>query len=275
MTLAAVLCWLVGTGVLVGLAGGLLGVGGCFIMVPVQIWLFQAMGVPLDIAVKQAFGTNLLVVLPTAFSGALGHSRKGAVLWRAGITMGMSGAVGAAFGATIATHLPGATLKIIFGIAIVAGAVRMLTAKPPQVDAEPTTVAWKLIAWALPIGVLTGLIGIGGGALMVPVMVLALGFTMHRAVATSTAMMIFTAAGGCASFIGNGMGVEQLPAYSLGYVNIAAWAALALTSVPMAQVGVKLAHRLDQKRLKLIFIIVMVYMGIKMIGVFGWLGLPL
>jgi len=275
MTLTAALAWLAATGVLVGLAGGLLGVGGCFIMVPVQIWVFQAMGVPLDIAVRQAFGTNLLVVLPTAMSGAWGHSRKGSVIWRSAITMGIAGAAGAALGASIATHLPGQTLKIIFGAAIVAGAVRMLTAKPPQVEPEPESAAWKLIAWALPIGVLTGLIGIGGGVLMVPVMVLALGFSMHQAVGTSTAMMIFTAAGGCASFMAHGSGVAELPPYSLGYVNLAAWGALAITSVPMAQVGVKLAHLLDQKRLKLVFIIAMLYMGLKMIGLFGWLGLPL
>jgi len=275
MTLTAALLWLAATGVLVGLAGGLLGVGGCFIMVPVQVWAFQAMGVPLDIAVKQAFGTNLLVVLPTALSGAWGHTRKGAVLWRAGTILGLGGATGAVVGAAIAAHLPGATLKVIFGLAIAAGAIRMLTARPPQVDPHPEASAWKLLAWALPIGVLTGLIGIGGGVLMVPIMVLALGFSMHQAVGTSTAMMLFTAAGGCASFVAHGMGVEGLPPYSLGYVNLAAWAALALTSVPMAQMGVKIAHRLDQRRLKLVFIIVMLYMGLKMIGVFTWLGLPL
>ncbi len=110
---------------------------------------------------------------------------------------------------------------------------------------------------------------------MVPIMVLALGFSMHQAVGTSTAMMLFTATSGCASFVAHGIGVEGLPPYSLGYVNLAAWAALALTSVPMAQAGVKLAHRLPPQRLKLVFIIVMLYMGLKMIGIFGWLGLPL
>lgn len=215
---------------------------------------------------------QLLVVLPTALSGALGHSRRGAVLWRAGVILGLGGAAGAVVGAAIASHLSGGILKLIFGLAIVASAVRMLTAKPPKIERDPETSAWKLLVWALPIGVLTGLIGIGGGVLMVPIMVLALGFSMHQAVGTLTAMMLFTAAGGCASFIGHGMGVEGLPPYSLA---LAAWTALALISVPMAQVGVTLAHRLDQRRLKLVFIVVMIYMGLKMIGVFAWLGLPL
>ena len=106
------------TGIAVGFAGGLLGVGGCFIMTPVQIWVFTSLGVPLDIAVKQAFGTNLLVILPTAMSSAWGHSKRDVVLWRAGVTLGVVGAVGAVIGATIAAQLPGAMLKTLFGVAI-------------------------------------------------------------------------------------------------------------------------------------------------------------
>jgi len=66
---------LLATGAGVGFASGLLGVGGCFIMIPVQYWIYTAIGVPADVAIKVAFGTNLLVVLPTAASGAWGHSR--------------------------------------------------------------------------------------------------------------------------------------------------------------------------------------------------------
>ena len=68
------------TGIGVGFASGLLGVGGCFIMVPVQFWVLASMGIDPTIAIKIAFGTNLAVVLPTALSGAIGHSRRKAVL---------------------------------------------------------------------------------------------------------------------------------------------------------------------------------------------------
>jgi len=263
------------TGVAVGFAGGLLGVGGCFIMVPVQIWVFTAMGVPLDIAVKQAFGTNLLVVLPTAMSGAFGHHRKGVVWWKAGIVLGLTGAVGSFIGATIAAHLAGSLLKLIFGAAIFVGAVRMLTAKPPKVAEEPKDSPLLWAAWGFPMGIVTGIIGIGGGILMIPVMVLALKFKMHNAVGTSTAMMIFTSAGGVLGYILNGLDVPNLPAYSLGYVNLLAWAALAITSIPMAQVGVVAAHRLPAKKLRYVFIAVMFYIALKMMGVFTYLGLPI
>ena len=264
------------TGIAVGFAGGLLGVGGCFIMVPVQIWVFTSLGVPLDIAVKQAFGTNLLVVIPTAMSGAWGHSKRNVVLWKAGVTLGLVGAVGAAIGATIATtYLSGATLKIIFGVAILLSGIRMLTAKPIKIEEEPIDNPLILAAWALPLGILTGIIGIGGGIIMIPVMVLALRFKMHNAVGTSTAMMIFTAIGGATGYVLNGLQIPDLPAYSIGYVNLAAFAALAMTSIPMAQVGVRTAHNLPAAQLRNVFILVMFYVALKMIGVFDWLGLPL
>jgi hypothetical protein len=266
---------LLGTGVAVGFANGLLGVGGCFIAIPVQVWVFTAMGIPLDVAVKVAFGTNLLVVLPTAMSGAWGHSRRGVVWWKAGMILGGCGAVGALIGATTAAHIPGEILKIMFGVAILLGAIRMLTARLPKVEEAPKDNPWLWAAWGFPMGIVTGLIGIGGGILMIPVMVLALKFKMHQAVGTSTAMMILTSLGGLIGYIVNGWGVPDLPAYSIGYANIPTWAMLAGTSIPMAQIGVRAAHRLPARQLRWVFIAIMFYVALKMIGVFGWLGWPI
>ncbi len=274
MTIAHIII-LVATGISVGFASGLLGVGGCFIMTPVQYMIFTSMGIPTDIAIKLAFGTNLLVVLPTALSGAWRHNKKGAVWWKAATTMGSCGLICAFGGATLATHLPGAALKIALGAVILASGVGMLTAKLPQIEPEPEDNPWLWIAWAVPIGIITGIIGIGGGVLVVPIMVLALKFKMHNAVATSLAMMIFTSIGGLIGYIINGLGVPNLPAYSIGYVNLPTWFVLAVTSVGMAQVGAITAHKLPAKQLRYIFIAVMFYMGPKMLGVFDWLGWPI
>jgi len=103
-------------------------------------------------------------------------------------------------------------------------------------------------------------------------MVLALKFKMHNAVATSLAVMIFTTTGGVIGYIVNGLGVPGLPPYSIGYVNLTSWFLLALTSVGMAQVGAVVAHRLRGRQIEYIFVAVMFYMGLKMIGVFEWLG---
>ncbi len=263
------------TGIGVGFASGLLGVGGCFIMVPVQFWVLKSIGVDPTIAIRVAFGTNLLVVLPTALSGAIAHHKRGAVLWKAGIALGITGAIGAFFGAFLAAILPGKILTVAFGIAIVLGAIRMLTAKPPKVDAEPPENLLPYVLWGFPLGVVSGIIGIGGGVLMIPIMVFFLKFKMHQAVGTSTALMIFTSIGGAASFLINGLGVQGLPPYSTGYLNWMQWILLAGCSIPMAAVGARTAHLLPAKQLKYLFIAVMGYMGLKMIGVFSWLNLPI
>jgi uncharacterized membrane protein YfcA len=207
------------TGIGVGFASGLLGVGGCFIMVPVQFWVLQTMGVDPTIAIRVAFGTNLMVVLPTAISGARTHHKKGAVLWKAAVAFGIAGAIGAFCGAFITAHLPGKILTAAFGVVVILGGLRMLTAKPPQITDEPSSSLSAFILWGIPLGIVSGIIGIGGGVIMIPIMVYILKFKMHQAVGTSTALMIFTAIGGSLSYMINGLGIQGLPPYSTGYVN--------------------------------------------------------
>ena len=271
MTVAHIIALLI-TGTVAGFAGGLLGIGGAFIMTPVQYVIYLDMGLTADMAIKLAFGTNLLVILPMAISGTWRHHRKRAVWWKAAITMGGCSLLGSLGGATIATHLPGAALKIAFGAIILLSSIRMLTTRPPQIEEELRDNPWLWVAWALPIGIITGICGIGGGILAVPVMTMALRFKMHNAVATSLAMMILTSAGGVIGYIINGIGVPNLPAYSIGYINLQSWFLLTITSIGMVQVGAITAYRLPAKQLIYIFIAIMFYMGLTMLGVFDWLG---
>ena len=263
------------TGALVGLVSGMLGVGGCFIMIPVQYWILTAMGIDPTIAIRVAFGTNLLVVFPTALSGALRHHKKGAVLWKQAIILGLTSVAFTFVGAWVASNLPGNVLKIIFGSAILLGALRMATAHPIRVRGEPHANPLTYIFLGAIFGFVTGLIGIGGGVLMVPLMVIFLNYHMHEAVATSTAVMVFTSLGGAIAYMLYGLSAQGLPPYSIGYVNLLHWVLLAGTSIPMAQVGAHAAHKIHPHGLKWIFVAVMIYMGLKMIGVFSWLGLPI
>lgn len=263
------------TGTVAGFGGGLLGLGGGFIMTPVQYIVFTAMGLPVDLAVKLAFGTNLMVIVTTAASATWRHSRKEAVWWRVALVMGMSGAVAAFFGAALAAHIPGQALKMAFGTVAILSAIRMLLAKQPAVMSEPNPNPWLWAVWALPIGALTGILGIGGGIVAVPVMVLVLKFKIHQAVATSLAMMMFTSLSALAGYIINGLDTTGLPPYSLGYVYLPSWLLLAVSSTGMAQVGAIAAHKLPARKLSYIFIAISFYMGLRMLGVFDWLGLPI
>ena len=266
---------LLATGIFTGFTCGLLGIGGGAVMIPVQYMVYTDMGISEDMAIKLAFGTNLLVILPTALSGTRRHHRKGAVWWKAAIIMGSCTSIAAFGGASLATHLPGAGLKIAFGAIILAVGIRMLVAKLPEIEQEPKDNPWLWVAWAIPVGLVTGTMGLGGGIFLIPILVLALRFKMHSAVATSLAIMIFTTIGGGMGFIINGLGIPNLPAYSIGYVNLPAWFLLAVTSIGMAQVGAITAHRLPARQLGYMFAALIFYMGLKMVGVFDWLGWPI
>jgi len=263
------------TGTVAGFAGGLLGLGGAFIMTPVQFIVYSAMGLPDDLAIKTAFGTSLLVVLPTAISGAWRHHRNKAVWWRAGVIMGLSSMLAALGGATLAAHISGTALKIAFGIVILLIAIRMITAREPKYKIQAVSKPWLWVAWAIPLGFVSGIFGIGGGIIMIPVLVLALRFEMHYAIGTSLAVMMFTSVGGVIGYIFNGIGVVDRLSYSLGYVNIPSWLLLVVPAAIMAQVGAATAHKLPRKLLIYIFTVLLIYMGLRLAGVFEWLDWPL
>ena len=263
---------LLATGIITGFASGLLGVGGAFITTPVQYTVFTNMGIPPEIAIKLAFGTSLLVVLPTAISGTWRHHKEGMVWWKAAIIMGGCGSIAAFGGATLATFLPGTVLKIAFGAIALAAAIRMLVVGKPLVEKQPEDKLWLWVACAVPIGLVTGILGIGGGILFIPVMRVFLGVRMHNAVAISLATMIFTSIGGVIGYIINGLGVSNLPPYSIGYVNLPSWFLLTVTSVGMAQVGAVVSHRVRGRYLRYIFTGIMLLLGLRMLGVFDWLG---
>jgi uncharacterized membrane protein YfcA len=189
--------------------------------------------------------------------------------------MGIAGLSGAVIGGYAATMIPADLLRGIFGAVIIISAVRMLTARTPNVEKPIVDNTFMYLICGFLTGMLSGIIGIGGGVVLIPVMIYLLHFRIHHAVGTSTALMVFAAFGGTVSYIINGLSVTGLPPYSLGYVNLLQWVLLAVPAIIMAQAGVRAAHILPAKQLKYVFIAVMVYMGLKMAGVFSYLGLPL
>jgi uncharacterized membrane protein YfcA len=263
------------TGIVAGFAGGMLGLGGAFIMTPVQFIVYSDMGLTTDLAIKTAFATSLMVVLPTAISGAWRHNRNKAVWWRASLVMGVTSLIVAFGAATLATHLSGTALKTAFGVIIVLIGIRMITAREPKYKIEAENRVWLWILWAIPIGLTAGIFGIGAGVLMIPILVLALRFEMHYAIGTSMAVMILTSIGGVSGYIINGIGIADRLDYSFGYVNLSSWLLLAVPSAFMAQIGAITSHKLPRKPLIYIFTVILFYMGLRMIGVFEWLDWPI
>lgn len=257
-----------------GFASGLLGIGGGAVMVPVSYWIILAMNISPDIAIRIAFGTSLLVILPTVISGSWRHNKKKAIRWKTALILGSCALVGGLAGASLAAHLPERILKVGFGGLILAVALWMglgLVPKLKREAEEPRENFGLVAACGFPIGMVSGLTGIGGGVLIVAVLVLALNFPMHIAIGTSVASIILASLGGIVGYIVNGLGVPGLPPYSLGYVNLPIWLCLAATSIPLAQFGARAAHALPAKPLTYIFIAFMVYASLEMLGVFNWI----
>ncbi|HXZ94593.1 MAG TPA: sulfite exporter TauE/SafE family protein, partial [Dehalococcoidia bacterium] len=155
---------LLATGAGAGFASALLGIGGGSIMVPITYWIILAMksvgpGIPLKIAI----GTSLLVILPTAISGAWRHNKKKAVRWKIALVLGSCALVGALVGATLAVHLTEETLKIGFGGLVLAVAIWMglgLTPKLRKEAKEPREDFALVAACGFPIGMIIGLTGL-------------------------------------------------------------------------------------------------------------------
>ena len=240
-------------------------------MVPVSYWVILAMGISPDIAIRIAFGTSLLVILPTAISGSRGHGKKKAIRWKTALILGSCGMVGGLVGATLAARLSGEILEVGFGGLVLAVALWMGLGVMPKLmreTEEPRENFGLVAACGFPIGMVTGLTGLGGGVLIVPTLVLVLNFPMHIAVGTSVASIIFTSLGGIVGYIVNGLGMPGLPPYSIGYVNLPIWLCLIATSIPLARLGARASHAMPAKQLRYILIAFMLYAGLRMIGVF-------
>jgi uncharacterized protein len=249
------------TGITAGTASGLFGVGGGFLMTPVQYWLSTSGGMDSTLATRLAFGTSLAVMIPTMISGAFAHHSRGAVNWKAAVPMGCSAIFGGLAGGTLATHLPGIVLRTFFAILIIIMAVRMIWHIRSCPACEPRGSIGIYLCIGFLIGGVSGLAGIGGGVLLVPVLVILLGYPMHTAVGTSSACLIFSSAGAVAAYVINGLGVAGLPPYSVGYVDLVTFAILAATTIPLARFGVRCAHGCSGRNLQIVFAGVLILIG--------------
>jgi uncharacterized membrane protein YfcA len=103
-------------------------------------------------------------------------------------------------------------------------------------------------------------------------MVIAMGFTMYQAVGTSTVAIAFNAMGGTISYAINGWGVARLPAHCVGYIDLLQFILLAGASMLTAHWGANATHKISEQKLKRVFVALMIIIGLKMMGLFNWIG---
>ncbi|MFO7765515.1 MAG: sulfite exporter TauE/SafE family protein [Pelovirga sp.] len=254
-------------GIVAGFLAGLLGIGGGVILVPLFLWLFPLAGFPPELVVHTAFGTSLAIILPTAVSSTLGHRKRGNIHWAMVFYLALGGIAGGLLGATLASFVSGAILKMCFGLLQLIISARLLFFKQPYLPPECIDCArpWQYVVVGLVGGSFSAFFGIGGGIVTVPLLLLLLHLPMRLAVGNSSALIVVSSLAAVAGYIWHGLQQPVSVPYSLGYVNWLVVILVAPLTMICARLGVKLAGRTSQTRLIRIFAVVLMFIGIKIL----------
>jgi uncharacterized membrane protein YfcA len=248
---------------LIGVSLGLLGSGGSILTVPVLVYLVGQ-------DEKIAFASSLAIVGLISLVSAIGYAKRNQVDWRSVVWFGLPGMVGAVFGAYTARYVPSWVQMLIFSVLLITAALLMF--RPVKLTDEPHTprAFWQVALDGLVVGSVTGLVGVGGGFLIIPALVLLGGLSMTLAVGTSLVIITMKSASGFWEYL-HVLDSLQL---SLDWGLIAIFSILGILG---GFVGQKLSDRLPQQLLRRLFAVFLLLMGAfilwrnlpKLMGVFG------
>jgi uncharacterized membrane protein YfcA len=251
-------------GLLAGLTGGMLGIGGGIVMVPVFFEILHQGGVSQDVAMHMAVGTSLATIVFNSLRSADAHNKRGALDWPILRRYGPAVFIGAALGAILAAFIGGAGLKAFFGVVATLFALYIAFAPLRWVLAPeiPNHILSHLFAATL--GCVSALMGIGGGTLGVTAMTLC-GVAIHRAVATGAGLGVLIGVPAAIGFLLLGLADPDLPPLSIGYISWGALLILAPTSILAAPWGAQIAHALPVRTLRIVFGIFLAASGLRML----------
>lgn len=239
------------TGVVAGFIGGLLGVGGGIVIVPVLEFALQFVGVPPEQRMHVAVATSLATIIPTSISSARAHHRRGAVDWDVVKAWGPGMLIGALLGSLIAARAPIFVLTAIFGGVALIVAIKMSLPLDHVRwrESVPRGVGGSLLATV--IGAISAMMGIGSGTISVPTMTL-LGATIHRAVGTAAFFGLLVSVPGTLGYL---LAKPETPlgGATIGLVSLIGVALIAPGSMWTAPLGARVAHALSKRALSRVF----------------------
>jgi len=259
-------------GACAGLLSGLFGVGGGVIIVSILSFIFTGLQFPEASIMHLALGTSLATIIFTSISSALAHHKKANVDWAVFRQIAPAVVIGTLLGSLIAAQLHSIWLKGIFSAFLISIAIQLLLTsgkkKTVSHEPKPPNLAMNSIAGLL-IGIVSSLVGIGGGTLSVPYLTYSRA-DIRRAIGTSAAIGLPIAIAGTIGFIVTGLMAETsvqsvLPQYSIGYVYLPAFIGISITSIFTAPLGTSIAQRLPTSVLKRLFALLLFFVGIKML----------
>jgi uncharacterized membrane protein YfcA len=236
----------------IGLSLGLLGSGGSILTVPVLVYLVGQ-------DEKVAIAGSLFVVGSIALAGGLQFLRAGFIQWRSVLMFGVPGMLGTYLGAVLAAYVSGMMQLALFSLVMLVASWLMLRPLDLQHAAGRERAAWKIAGDGLAVGVITGLVGVGGGFLIVPALVLLGGLSMHQAVATSLIVIALKSYSGFWKYLD----VLESQSLELDWKTLLIISALGIAG---SFAGSKMARRLPQEKLKRGFGWFLIVMGIYILA---------
>jgi uncharacterized protein len=251
-------------GLVSGFAGGLFGIGGGPLRIPIFLYLFPLFGVDPNVVMHVSVGTSLALGIPTTSTASVSQYRAGNLelpFLRSWIPALLLGVI---LGLAIVRLASGRFLIGVFVVALAAEAAYMLLGRDDSrlTAAVPTGLKRGLIATS--IGTLSTMLGISGGTFVTPVLS-ACGYPIHRAIAVGTAGGVAISLVGTAGSIVNGLGVAGRPSSSLGYVDMIAFLVMTPAVMMSAPLGVRVASRFDPHRLRIVFGVFLIVVALDML----------
>lgn len=255
---------LVVAGVATGFLAGLLGIGGGGVLVPVLFETFTFLDVPDSIRMHMVLGTSFAVIVPTAISSFRGHLKKGAVDTAVLRRLAPFVVAGVLSGIVLVSSVSGAALKWVW---IVCGsflAIKMALGREDWrlADDVPNNGLVRLAAFL--IGLISTLMSIGGGMFLVSLFTLC-GWSILKAVATSSGFGPFIAVPGLIGYVWAGWGNPELPPMTLGFVSVLGAAIIIPASVLAAPLGVRVAHGISRRKLELAFAAFLAFVAVRLL----------
>lgn len=254
---------LLALGVIGGFLAGLLGIGGGAVLVPGLYYILKYFEY-YDSAMHVAVGTSLLTIVFTGTSSAYAHYKKGAVDMTLLKNFLPGVFIGVGIGTLLADMVDTSIMKIIFATSqILFGGYMILRTHKTALFQNMPKQPW-LTAVSTANACLATMMGVGGGVQNVTFMTIC-NVAIHNAIATAAAIGPFIAIIGAAGFLIIGWSEPNLPPYSVGYLNMAAFFTIISTSIATAPLGAKVAHKLPVVKLKRYFAIFMLLIAAKML----------
>ncbi len=250
-------------GAIAGILAGLLGIGGGLVIVPMLVFSMQWQGISPEFIMHLALGTSMASIVFTSVSSFMAHHKRGAVRWDVVRRIVIGILLGTFAGTFLASSMSTGVLKAFFVIFVYYVAMQMLLNYRPKPSRGLP--GWLgMFATGNVIGVVSSLVGIGGGTLSVPFMIWC-NIPVHTAIGTSAAIGFPIAISGSLGYIGNGLNVQGLPVGCLGYIYLPALVGIVSASVLTAPLGVRLAHSLPVDKLKRVFAVLLIIVGTRML----------